>query len=96
MANMLEGGGKTPLLPPRQLEEMGFKLCAYPLSLLGVSVRAMEVALQGLKRGEVPTQPAMPSFQARGSSFCTALTLHVYCTCTVLRYIGTAAEPLAV
>jgi 2-methylisocitrate lyase-like PEP mutase family enzyme len=39
MANMLEGGGKTPLLAPQQLEEMGFKLVAYPLSLLAVSVR---------------------------------------------------------
>lgn len=65
MASMLEGGGKTPILPPEQLEEMGFKLCAYPLSLLGVSVRAMEVALEGLKRGQVPAPPAMPSFQVR-------------------------------
>ncbi|KAL4428516.1 hypothetical protein ABPG75_002605 [Micractinium tetrahymenae] len=63
MASLLEGGGKTPILPPEQLQEMGFKLCAYPLSLLGVSVRAMEVALEGLKRGQVPASPAMPSFQ---------------------------------
>ena len=60
MANMLEGGGKTPILPPSELEAMGFKLCAYPLSLLGVSVRAMEEALAGLKRGRLPA--AMPSF----------------------------------
>ncbi|GFH30620.1 phosphoenolpyruvate/pyruvate domain-containing protein, partial [Haematococcus lacustris] len=26
MANMLEGGGKTPILPPQQLHDMGFKL----------------------------------------------------------------------
>lgn len=65
MASMLEGGGKTPILPPQQLQDMGFKLCAYPLSLLGVSVRAMEVALEGLKRGQVPASPAMPSFQVR-------------------------------
>ncbi len=39
MANMLEGGGKTPLLRPDQLRAMGFKIVAYPLSLLGVSVR---------------------------------------------------------
>ncbi len=63
MANMLEGGGKTPLLPPQQLEEMGFKLCAYPLSLLGVSVRAMEMALEGLKTGNIPQPPTMPTFQ---------------------------------
>lgn len=62
MASMLEGGGKTPVLTPAQLEAMGFKLCAYPLSLLGVSVRAMEGALQGLKAGAVPQPPAMPTF----------------------------------
>ena len=36
MASMLEGGGKTPVLSPEVLEAMGFKLVAYPLSLLGV------------------------------------------------------------
>lgn len=70
MASMLEGGGKTPILAPAQLQAMGFKLCAYPLSLLGVSVRAMEAALAGLKTGAVPVPPAMPSFQA-GSATCT-------------------------
>jgi 2-methylisocitrate lyase-like PEP mutase family enzyme len=40
---MLEGGGKTPILSPFQLEELGFKIVAYPLSLLGVSIRAMQV-----------------------------------------------------
>jgi len=49
MANMLEGGGKTPLVAPEELEQMGFKLVAYPLSLLGVSMRAMQSALQLLK-----------------------------------------------
>ncbi|KAI3428432.1 hypothetical protein D9Q98_007259 [Chlorella vulgaris] len=62
MASMLEGGGKTPILEPTLLQAMGFKLCAYPLSLLGVSVRAMEGALQGLKAGVVPAPPAMPTF----------------------------------
>ncbi|WIA13774.1 hypothetical protein OEZ85_007324 [Tetradesmus obliquus] len=54
MANMLEGGGKTPILPPEELQAMGFKLVAYPLSLLGVSIRAMERALAELKAGQVP------------------------------------------
>jgi hypothetical protein len=40
---MLEGGGKTPILSPFQLEELGFKIVAYPLSLLGVSICAMQV-----------------------------------------------------
>lgn len=46
MANMLEGGGKTPIMPPSELQDMGFKLVAYPLSLLGVSMRAMGDALK--------------------------------------------------
>ncbi|GBF93122.1 hypothetical protein Rsub_05851 [Raphidocelis subcapitata] len=33
MANMLEGGGKTPILSPEELEGVGFSLVAYPLSL---------------------------------------------------------------
>ena len=49
MANMLEGGGKTPILAPEELQRLGFKLVAYPLSLLGVSMRAMQSALQLLK-----------------------------------------------
>jgi 2-methylisocitrate lyase-like PEP mutase family enzyme len=49
MANMLEGGGKTPILAPAILQDIGFKLVAYPLSLLGVSIRAMQNALADLK-----------------------------------------------
>ena len=46
---MLDGGGKSPLVATLELEQMGFKLVAYPLSLLGVSMRAMQSALQLLK-----------------------------------------------
>jgi len=62
MANMLEGGGKTPIMPPSELQDMGFKLVAYPLSLLGVSMRAMGDALKGLQHGEIPGPDALPSF----------------------------------
>ncbi|KAK9837011.1 hypothetical protein WJX81_006814 [Elliptochloris bilobata] len=51
MANMLEGGGKTPLLPPAALQELGFSIVAYPLSLLGVS------------DGRIPGPEALPSFE---------------------------------
>lgn len=63
MANMLEGGGKTPILSAAELEDLGFKLCAYPLTLLGVSIVAMRSALAGLKRGEVPMPPVLPTFE---------------------------------
>ncbi|KAI8470159.1 MAG: Pyruvate/Phosphoenolpyruvate kinase-like domain-containing protein [Monoraphidium minutum] len=62
MANMLEGGGKTPLLSPEELQAMGFSLVAYPLSLLGVSIRAMQDALRGLKSGRVPGPREMGTF----------------------------------
>jgi hypothetical protein len=35
MANMLEGGGKTPILPPEQLQELGFKLVSCCRALEG-------------------------------------------------------------
>lgn len=40
---MLEGGGKTPILTPHELEDIGFKIVVYPLSLIGVCIRAMQV-----------------------------------------------------
>jgi 2-methylisocitrate lyase-like PEP mutase family enzyme len=53
LANMLEGG-KTPLLPPAELAALGYKLAAYPLTLLSTAVRAMQGALEALARGESP------------------------------------------
>ena len=51
MANMVEHG-KTPLLPPERLVELGYKIAAYPLTLLSASVSAMRKALSALKKGE--------------------------------------------
>jgi 2-methylisocitrate lyase-like PEP mutase family enzyme len=59
LANMLEGG-KTPVLPPHELEAVGYKLAAYPLTLLNVAVQAMQGALASLARGESP--PDLLSF----------------------------------
>ncbi|KAL5782017.1 hypothetical protein ACOSP7_007046 [Xanthoceras sorbifolium] len=63
MANMLEGGGKTPILNPLELEEIGYKIVAYPLSLIGVSIRAMQDSLAALKGGRIPPPGSMPSFE---------------------------------
>uniref|UniRef100_J3LX85 Isocitrate lyase n=2 Tax=Oryza brachyantha TaxID=4533 RepID=J3LX85_ORYBR len=63
MANMLEGGGKTPILSPAELKEIGFSLVVYPLSLIGVSMRAMEDALIAIKNGGVPPPSILPSFE---------------------------------
>jgi 2-methylisocitrate lyase-like PEP mutase family enzyme len=59
MANNLEGG-VTPILSPAQLQALGFKLVAFPLSLLAASLTAMEEALEFLRAGQLP--PALPSF----------------------------------
>lgn len=55
LANMLEHG-KTPLLGPAALEELGFKIAAYPLTLLSSAVAAMQAALRDLSRGTHPQQ----------------------------------------
>ncbi|PON66906.1 Pyruvate/Phosphoenolpyruvate kinase-like domain containing protein [Parasponia andersonii] len=63
MANMLEGGGKTPILDPYELEDFGYKLVVYPISLLGVSIQAMQEALIGIRGGHIPPPGSMPSFE---------------------------------
>ncbi|PKU82941.1 Petal death protein [Dendrobium catenatum] len=63
LANMLEGGGKTPILSPAELQEIGYKLVVYPLSLIGVSIRAMEDALTALKGGRIPPPGSLPTFE---------------------------------
>ena len=50
MANLVEDGD-TPWLPPDRLASLGFKIAAYPLALLGASVRAMRDALDSLRDG---------------------------------------------
>ncbi len=51
MANLLEQG-KTPLLSPRELQDMGYKIGVYPLTLLNASITAMQQALVRLKKGQ--------------------------------------------
>jgi len=53
MANMVEDGD-TPILPPERLEELGYKIAAYPLTLLSAATRAMNDALHALARGAAP------------------------------------------
>ena len=55
MANMLEGG-LTPWLPPDALAAMGFRLAAYPLTLLSAAAFAMKTALSALQSGTAPQQ----------------------------------------
>ncbi|MCG8618912.1 MAG: isocitrate lyase/phosphoenolpyruvate mutase family protein, partial [Desulfobacterales bacterium] len=53
MANMI-AGGKTPVLPPEELHSIGFRIAAYPLTLLSAAMTAMVNALADLKKGKHP------------------------------------------
>jgi 2-methylisocitrate lyase-like PEP mutase family enzyme len=55
MVNMLEGG-ITPLLPPERLAAIGYRIAAYPLTLLACAARAMERALADLAAGGIPEE----------------------------------------
>lgn len=52
MANMLEGG-ETPLLAPQQLHDAGYKIAAYPLTLLSMAMKTMRDGLEKMKAGKV-------------------------------------------
>lgn len=51
MANLIENG-KTPILPYDQLQEMGYDIAVYPLSLLSASIKAMQETLSSIKTGD--------------------------------------------
>jgi 2-methylisocitrate lyase-like PEP mutase family enzyme len=51
IANMLEGGGQTPVLPPAELKAMGFAMVAYPTSVIFRVARTIEKALSDIKAG---------------------------------------------
>lgn len=49
--SILERGGKTPWLPPREFHAMGFSMLLYPTSIIFRVARAIELAVSDLKRG---------------------------------------------
>lgn len=53
MANLVEQGD-TPLLPPARLQELGFSIALYPLTLMNAAMAAMGDALSALKEGRTP------------------------------------------
>ncbi|MEE9522400.1 MAG: isocitrate lyase/PEP mutase family protein [candidate division NC10 bacterium] len=52
MVNLIEQG-ETPLLPLPKLEEFGYKIAVFPLTLLMANMYAMQEALSALKEGRV-------------------------------------------
>ena len=53
LANMVEQG-YTPFLPPERLEEIGYKIVIYPISLMLAGLQAMEDALSSMQGGKHP------------------------------------------
>lgn len=53
MANIIDGG-KTPVLPPDVLFDLGFKIAAYPLTLISAAMEAMLTSLAAIQKGVVP------------------------------------------
>jgi 2-methylisocitrate lyase-like PEP mutase family enzyme len=56
---ILEGGGKTPWLPPDDLHAMGFSMLLYPTTILFRLTRSIQCALRDLRAGS-----PMPQAQA--------------------------------
>jgi 2-methylisocitrate lyase-like PEP mutase family enzyme len=54
LANLIEQG-KTPILSHQELFSMGYKIAVYPLTLLNVSIKAMQASLSALQQGKKPT-----------------------------------------
>ena len=53
MANMVEQGD-TPVLSPNVLQDIGYKIAIYPITLMLAGIHAMEQALAALAAGEAP------------------------------------------
>ncbi len=64
MVNMLEGG-HTPILPQAELQEIGFKLAAYPLTLIAAAMHTMVQTLQAMREDRTPPTPLMPFAEVR-------------------------------
>lgn len=54
MANLIENG-MTPVLPPDKLQQIGYSIAAYPLTLLQTIITSIEKALADLASGVHPS-----------------------------------------
>ena len=63
LANMLVGGGRTPILPPAELARLGFAMVAYPTSLIFAVAHAMEKTLAELREGRLASAEQTLSFE---------------------------------
>jgi 2-methylisocitrate lyase-like PEP mutase family enzyme len=61
MANMVPGG-KTPVLPPKELQQIGYKLALYPVTLMTSAIAAMQATLAALRPENGKDPPPSISF----------------------------------
>jgi len=79
LANMVEGGGKTPILPLQELKKMGYKMVIYPVSVHMAAIKAMQEVLALLKQDGTTARcasqmvPFQEMFEVVGRSKITAL-----------------------
>jgi 2-methylisocitrate lyase-like PEP mutase family enzyme len=64
IANIVEGGGQTPVLPPDELYKLGFAMITYPTTVLFKVARTIEAALSDLKAGRAAADRDMVDFAA--------------------------------
>jgi 2-methylisocitrate lyase-like PEP mutase family enzyme len=66
LANMVHGG-KSPILPPAKLQEVGYKLALYPVMLLSSAIAAMQATLAALRpESATPPPPAISFAELQG------------------------------
>lgn len=68
LANMPEGG-RTPILSPGELAEMGFSMIVYPSTLLLRVINAIRDGLAAIDSGELELPPGVMSFAELTSLF---------------------------
>ena len=59
LANLVEGG-ETPLLPADELKDIGYRMAAYPLTVMNAAMTAMAGALEAIASGRHPAEKLMP------------------------------------
>jgi 2-methylisocitrate lyase-like PEP mutase family enzyme len=64
LANIVEGGGQTPVLPPDELYRLGFVMVTYPTTVLFRVARTIEKALADLKTGKAMSDGESVDFSA--------------------------------
>ena len=58
MANIVEGGA-TPMLPAKELHQLGYRFAAYPLTLLSAAMKAIALALRDFSEEKHPAGMVM-------------------------------------